>query len=427
MLCASAQQFVDWSAAYRLFDQERFNREALFKPARQTVLERLGQDEPLVAAMDDTLIRKRGRKVYGAAWKRDPLGPKFQNNFVWGQRFLQMSALLPDKAGTGQARGVPIDFIHAPSPVKPRKNASGQEWESYRQQKEASKISSVGAETLRALRSTLDGQASKNIICSIDGGFTNRTVLRDIPEKVTLVGRIRKDAKLFSIPPANSGRGRQRWYGEPLPTPEQIREDDSRPWETVEAFAAGRRHTFQVKRLLNVRWAASGNRTVQVLVLRPLAYRPRKGAKLLYRDPAYLICTDPDMAVERFLQAYLWRWEIELNFRDEKTLLGVGEAQVRKENSTQSVPAFIVAAYAFLLLAGTAGRKKEKMLPRPKWQQNTPTGRSTTQQMISLFRSHLWGQAINGNLKHFASAPTPHSNQVFLEKSLPYAVCYAAK
>lgn len=96
MLCASAQQFVDWSAAYRLFEKGRFDREALFKPAKQAVLERLGQDEPLVVVMDDTLVRKRGHKVHGAAWKRDPLGPKFRNNFIWGQRFLQMSALLPD-------------------------------------------------------------------------------------------------------------------------------------------------------------------------------------------------------------------------------------------------------------------------------------------------------------------------------------------
>jgi hypothetical protein len=278
------------------------------------------------------------------------------------------------------------------------------------------------------MRSALDdGYASKDMICAIDGGFTNRTVLRDIPEKVTLVGRIRKDAKLFSVPPEKSGRGRQRWYGAPLPTPEQIRQDDSIPWEKVEAFAAGRRHTFYVKRLLNVRWTPSGNRNVQMLILRPLAYRPHKGAKLLYREPAYLICTDTITPTDRILQAYLWRWEIELNFRDEKTLLGVGEAQVRKEKSTQNVPAFIVAAYAFLLLAGTIGKNRTKMLPRPKWQQYKTATRSTTQQMISLFRSQLWGQAINGNLNHFASDKTSHTKQLFFENTMPYAVCYASK
>ena len=35
MLCASAQQFIDWSAAYRLFEQQRFDTDALFAPVRQ--------------------------------------------------------------------------------------------------------------------------------------------------------------------------------------------------------------------------------------------------------------------------------------------------------------------------------------------------------------------------------------------------------
>jgi len=69
MLCASAHQFEDWSAAYRLFEQERFDREALFAPVLREVLERLEPDQPLVAMMDDTLLRKRGRKVYGAGWR----------------------------------------------------------------------------------------------------------------------------------------------------------------------------------------------------------------------------------------------------------------------------------------------------------------------------------------------------------------------
>lgn len=122
MLCAAAEQFADWSAAYRLFTKERIDRQALFAPARDAVIERPRRDEPLVVMMDDTLIRKRGRKVHGTGWKRDPLGPHFCDNFAWGQRYLQRSAALPDDDCPGRARAIPVDFIHAPSPDKPRKN-----------------------------------------------------------------------------------------------------------------------------------------------------------------------------------------------------------------------------------------------------------------------------------------------------------------
>ena len=224
MLCASAQQFADWSAAYRLFEQQRFDAEALFAPIRREVVARIGREEPLVVMMDDTLIRKRGRKIHGTGWKRDPLGPAFCSNFVWGQRFLQISAALPDLSVQGRARGVPIDLTHAPSPVKPTKRASADAWEDYRRQQQAMKVSRVGAERLTGLREQLDREdRGRKLIVSVDGGFTNRTVFRNLPDNTVAIGRIRKDAKLF-LPPREepTRRGRRRWYGDQLPTPEQM-------------------------------------------------------------------------------------------------------------------------------------------------------------------------------------------------------------
>ncbi len=64
------------------------------------------------------------------------------------------------------------------------------------------------------------------------------------------------------------------------------------------------------------------------------------------REPAFLICTDPTLPLDKVLQYYSWRWDTEVNFRDEKTILGVGQAQVRNPASNQNAPALAVAAYA---------------------------------------------------------------------------------
>ncbi len=377
--------------------------------------------------MDDTLIRKRGRHVYGSGWKRDPLGPPFRTNFVWGQRFLQISAALPDEFVRGQARGIPIDVTHAPSPKKPRRKASATEWEEYRVQQQAMKVSALGRERLVALRNQLDKEkVERKIIAAVDGGFTNRTVFRDLPENVIAIGRIRKDARLFLPPVAEAPRrGRRRWYGQPLSTPEQIRADNEIPWQTVQAFAAGTTHSFEVKTVGPLRWLGTGNRDARVVIIRPLAYRPRKGAHLLYRNPVYLLCTDLELPLERLLQAYLWRWEVELNFRDEKTVIGVGEAQVRSKAAVESVPAFVVAAYAFLLLAGTHQTHKTTILPQPKWRTSAPSKRLSTAAMIGLFRAQLWGKAMGVNLQDFAQYRPPAANPILFERSLPAAVCYA--
>lgn len=427
MLCASNQQFYDWSAAYRLFEKQRFNQEELFKPVRRTVLAHLDPEVPIVAMMDDTLIRKRGRKVHGTSWRRDPLGPAFTNNFVWGQRFLQISAALPSvSSNSGQARGIPVDLCHAPSATKPGKNAPEEAWEEYRKLQQSMKISILGSEHLSLLRDQLnedtDGK-SRKLVMSVDGSFTNRAMFRSLPANTVLIGRIRKDAKLFEPAVEKPRRGRPRWYGSPVPTPEQIRQDDSVPWSEIEAFAAGKVHTFRIKTLSPLRWSGTGPQNIRLVIIAPLAYRPRKGAKLLYRDPTYLICTDPELPLTQLLQAYLWRWEIEVNFRDEKTLLGVGQAQVRTPLAAENVPVFIVAAYAFLLLA--SANSSSSSLPPPKWYPRRSEIRDSTACLIGTFRSELWGKGMGLNLTHLTSPKHHHPNTSLLLNSLPSAVCYA--
>ncbi|MCL2632397.1 MAG: transposase [Coriobacteriia bacterium] len=429
MLCASGRQFQDWSGAYRLFEQERIDTSALFAPALAKVADMQPDDGYLFTMLDDTLIRKRGTSVSGTAWKRDPLGPVFHTNFVWGQRFMQLSAALPDPDGSGSARAIPIDLIHTPSPKKPKRSSAPEEWDEYRRAKEASKVSTVAHDRLHLLRAQLP---DKRIVCAVDGGYTNRTVFANIPDNTVLIGRIRKDARLFGVPEHSDapGRGRKRVYGEALPTPEQIRQDDSIPWQTVKAFAAGRHHDFDVKVIDPVRWRGSGSTDVMVVIVRPLGYRRSQNSRMLYRQPAYLICTDPELPLEKLLQAYLWRWEIELNFRDEKTVFGVGEAQVRTAAVVGSVPALIVASYAYLLLAGSSVSERTTELPSPKWHRRKPHSRCSTQQMISLFRSELWGLGIDSI--YMRSLPSNDStrtqfNSQRLTNSLESAVCYAIK
>ena len=75
-------------------------------------------------------------------------------------------------------------------------------------------------------------------------------------------------------------------YGNPLPTPEQIRQDESIPWQQVEAYAAGKLRSFDVKVVGPLRWKGAGDRDLKLVVVRPLGYRPSKGSRMLYRRPS---------------------------------------------------------------------------------------------------------------------------------------------
>ena len=398
MLRAQNRHHLDWSADYRFYSQDRFDEDAVFDQIRRQVQAHLPKNQPLVVAMDDSLLRKTGRKIHGVRYLRDPLGPPFQVNFVRGLRVLQLSAALPQ--GGGRARMIPIDFQHAVLPAKPRKNAPDQEWEDYKILKAQTNINTVGAQRLVALRQRLDRTGSdRRLVVSVDGRFTNRTFLKHLPERTVIIGRIRKDAVVHELPAKQLARGRKRKYGPLLPTPEALLKDPSVPFETVRAFAAGKMHEFKVKWLgpvvLRLDRAAG---PVQLLVIKPLGYRLTIGGRLLYRQPAYLICTDPQMGRKEFLQHFLWRWDIEVNFRDEKTLLGVGQAQVRTEPSNQNAPALAVAAYALLLLASVNAYGKNGAPDRrdqAKWYRRKNKDRATTNELINQLRREMWAHALS--------------------------------
>lgn len=435
MLYTSGRQFQDWSADYRLFERGRFDPSGLFASARRRTVAALGEGQEVVAHVDDTRSRRWGKKVAGVSWHRDPLGPHFRTQFLWANRFLQISLSLPEGSAPCAARAIPVDFQHCPCPRKPKRNAPPEAWEEWKRLRKASRLPPIAAQRLAKLRADVDtdpGGKDKRLIVSFDGGFTNATVVKSTPPNTVLIGRLRKDAKLYAPPDpaAARPRGRPRVYGEPLPTPEAIRKDETIPWTTVTAWAAGKTHAFRIKTVAPVRWRGAGEQNLRLVVIAPLQYRLSKHSRILYRQPAYLVCTDPDLPLQTLIQAYVWRWGIEVDFRDEKTLLGMGEAQVWTEQSVAMVPTFIAAAYAYLQLAvhATYGANGQCPLPNPRWQKHRPQDRITTPQMVKLLRGELWGRALGvSNFSDFAAETLRDLKSEKSQTHLKSAVLYTIR
>jgi hypothetical protein len=397
LLCSCGRQFVDWSADYRLFSKDAWDANHLFRPVLRASLALLPDAGRVVLAIDDTLLRKSGRKTPGVAYRRDPLSPAFQTNLILAQRFVQFSLLIPNAPGLpAAARGVPCRFEHVPSLKKPRSNATQEERDVYREGVKQQNLNTATCRMIRQLRDELNQvhhAEGCQLVLVVDGSYTNQTVISALPGNTTLIGRIRKDAKLY-FPHESS----PRQYGRAAPTPEQLRQDDQIPWQEIEAYAAGRTHTFRVKSLTPIRWRKTGTKLpLRVVVIAPVGYRLTQGGRLLYRQPAYLICTDPSLQLQPLLQEYLWRWDIEVNHRDEKQVIGVGQAQVRAPKSVHRQPAFAVACYSMLLLAALnvfGPNRLDDLLPLPKWQPRGARCRLSTQRLVQLLRHEVWGLAL---------------------------------
>ena len=414
LLCTSGRAQEEWSPDYRLYARERLDTDQIFARLCQQLLLDLPPIAPLVVAMDDSLLRRGGRKVHGVACRRDPLSPPYHTNLVPGQRILEVAAALP--LGQEVTRLIPIAFRHAPTAPRPKAKADAETLAAYADARRLTTMGQYGANELTRLREQVPAERALHAV--VDGRFTVSTLFKQLPAGTTLIGRLRKDAKLYYPPMTQPARGRPRHYGRRAPTPEQVRTDETIPYQAVTLRHQGATLNFKVKTLKAVKWRFAGpERELQLLVIAPVGYLRTATGKILYRQPAFLICTDPYLTAEEILRDYLQRCDIEVNFRDQKSLLGLGQAQVRTEASNQHVPAFAVVAYRVLMPAAARLAKQHPDfidIPRPAWQKAHPI-RHTTNQLINYLRCECFANmADEGPFGDFAfSTPDDMKPQKF--------------
>lgn len=389
LLSTLGREQQDWSKAYRLY-REHVDGAAIFSPVLDGVLELLPEDSALVIAMDDSYLRKSGTKVAASGWYRDPLGPGFHTNLMWAQRFIQLSAAVPDPANPKRSRMIPIAIELIPKLPKPAKDATKEDLVHYEQIKALNSPGAHATRLLQQVREHLDecGHSETIIRACGDGDYSNSTLLPHLPARTVYIGRTRSDLNLRSAPkqPARRSAGRPRSYGKPLPTPEALRKDKSIAWEGLRICNGPKTTKVRYKHIAQAKWHIAGEKAVvQIVVIAPLRYKKRKNGPWKYTQPAYLICTDADMPVEELIQSYFWRWGIEVNFKEEKQLFGAGQAQLRNTSSVSSAPAVCIATYAALLLAGIRAdgfHSRPPSVEPPKWYARKNTTRVTASDLI---------------------------------------------
>jgi DDE superfamily endonuclease len=372
-LWALGKQQQDWSADYKLHARAQWDPAALFQP----ILERaapLCVGPFLVVALDDTRIHKTGRKILSAFYQRDPLSPKFRFNLMWGLRFLHLSLLVPLYRSFPDAspRSLPLRFHEVPAVKKPGHRATAEQLQAYAQAVQQNNLSQHSLVQLQGLRGSADAAAlaDRLILAVGDNSFCNRTLWRQPLDRIELLARARKDIRLCRQAPP----GGRRFYDTQKFTPEQIRQQDSVPWQRADIFHGGKWREVRYKDVSGIYWqGGAGRRPVRLLVVAPIPYDSGKGNRKYYRQPAFLLTTALEAPAAILLQPYFDRWQIEVNHREIKDTLGVGQAQLRNPRAVPRQPAMIVAAYSALLLAGIQvfGANRSDAFPTlPKWRRN---------------------------------------------------------
>jgi hypothetical protein len=387
-ICLVGRHNQDWSADYKLYSRSNWDCEPLFDPVFRHYFLRYPSG-PIVAAMDDTKLPKTGRKIKTAFWQRDPLSPAFHPNLFFGLRFMQTSLIFPHyRDGDFSARALPVSFVEAPAVKKPGKRATKDQIEAYRNLKKTQNLSMVGLEVIENLRSRLDqmGQCERGLLLTLDNSLCNKTIFSKKLDRVDLIARCKKNSSLCF-----PGFENKRKYSADRFTPEQVRQDGDIPWHCAKIHYGGAWREIEYKQIRDVLWpGGSGQRILRLFVIAPQPYKLSPHSSVNYRSPAYLLSTDIKSAAIFLLQAYFDRWQIEVNHRDEKDALGVGQAQVWSPKAVPRHPAFAVCTYSLLLLASIklfGPERTDAFVCIPKWRKNAR--RPSILDLLTLLRKEL--------------------------------------
>jgi hypothetical protein len=328
LLGACLQRAWPHDRAHYFFARARWDPDELgVAVARLAVLLLVPPGGDVRVAVDDSVFRRSGRKVHGAGWQHDGSSPA-RNKLSYGCCFV-VAAVLVRLPFCAREIGLPVlARLRLPGRYK-NKNA--------RRDLGPGTVE-IGAALVTRLALAFPGRAVHVVA---DGAY-HGPALRALPPAVTWTCRIPRNAVLYHLAPARTGRrGRPRTKGDPLGTPAAVAA--AAAWDTATAVTyRGRRDTMRLAAVPCLWYGSWHARTVRLI----LARNPGTAAGY---DLA-LVTTDLHAAPAAVITRYAARWAIEQAFADARHVLGAGEARNRTPRAVQRTIPFTLLTYTIIVI-----------------------------------------------------------------------------
>ena len=294
--------------------------------------------ERIKLTLDDTPSQRYGPDVEGAGLHHNPtLGPSNQP-FLYGHVFVTLAwAVEHPKWGT---ISLPMRAELYVRQKDMPKIPPERKWEFRTKIEQAVELIDWAGKML--------DHTGKSIWLAVDGGYANRDVIQAAKQRrITLVGRLRKDARLRSLPePQPAGkRGRKPKYGKEVVNLAK-RAGHRAGWQQEEMVLYGVKVMKTYKTFLAT-WRPAGG-VIRVVVVK--------------EDNGWLafFCTDPEATVAEILEMVADRNSLEQTFKDVKEVWGAGQQQLR--NLHANIGAWHLNLWAYTLVELWAWEMPEEEL-----------------------------------------------------------------
>ncbi len=299
--------------AHCFFSRARWSPDDVGTAVAKLVVSLLVPDgEPVEALIDDTLFRRRGKRVWAASWFHDG------------------SAQEPAKTGYGNngvilAVRVRLPMVSRPVavPVMAKLVIKGTN--------SASRLWLARRMVTRPARELPD----RDIHVTADSAYAGDE-LKQLPDGVTWTTRLRANAALHDLPPGRTGKkGRPRVKGGRLASLAKLAAVAVFTQVTVTRY--GKTETIAAHAFTCLWYSVTGARRVTVILIRD---KSKTGYDLA------LVTTEKEPDIAQAIERYAARWAIEVAIEDAKQLFGVGQARNRTAAAVERTVPFMLACQA---------------------------------------------------------------------------------
>ena len=301
------------SAHYRFLSRGKWRLPVLFH-ALFTLIVKTFPSSTLTLAIDDTLVPKFGRGIFGTGYHYDHVG-RPRPGAVWAHNWLVVTVVV--QVG-------PITWISLPfwiSLYRAEKSCPAEEFRTRTQ---------LALEALEAVQKWFPGRI--NLLA--DGAYCHGGLLTPLDgSNVHLISRLRANARLREPNPRKSPkrkRGRKALHGAWI----SLKRCLARTSEFVALDVAIYGKQVKLHAYEFLAWWAPAKRVMKVVITKD----PRHPGRV-----AYLTTTDTTLSAKQVIELFARRWTIEQLFSVCKNQLGLDSGEYRNANSVTRHAALTIA------------------------------------------------------------------------------------
>jgi DDE superfamily endonuclease len=394
-------RFVNY---HRVLSRARWSGRAASRLLLALLVRRFAPQGPIVLGIDDTIERRRGKRILAKGIYRDPVRSS-RSHFVKasGLRWVSLMLLAPVPWA---ARMWALPFLTCLAPS-----------ERYAQ-KRRRRHKTVLTWARQMIFQTQRWLPHRPLVVVGDSAFSALEWLHAfVRQNVTVVTRFRLDAALYEPapfrPPGTNGRPRKK--GKRLATLRHLLHHKTTRWQrwTVPG------------------WYGEGDRLIEVCSRTAVWYHtglpPVPIRWVLIRDPLQrfdpqaLLCTDLTQSPLTIVSWFVRRWQVEVTFQEVRKSLGVEtQRQWTQQAIARTTPCLLALFSLVTLLADRLVRRGSLPLPQDVWYRKA---RPTFADALAAVRQQYWTHAgfhISHRKEQVGKLPNT------LRECLIYALCRAA-